>query len=53
MTAESALQGIPTMFTILTWTAQDHAIDMQIELSPASIPFIITSGVRFFEQSHI
>ncbi len=29
------------------------ALDMQMELSRAGIPYQITSGVRFFEQAHI
>ena len=35
------------------YRAHHHAIDLQIELSRASVPFVITSGVRFFEQAHI
>ena len=30
-----------------------HAMDIQMELSRRGIPFVITSGVRFFEQAHI
>ncbi len=29
------------------------ALDMQMELSRAGVPYQITSGVRFFEQAHI
>ncbi|MDP0500201.1 MAG: ATP-dependent helicase [Verrucomicrobiota bacterium JB022] len=30
-----------------------QALDLQLEFSRRGIPFVITSGVRFFEQAHI
>jgi DNA helicase-2/ATP-dependent DNA helicase PcrA len=30
-----------------------HALELQFELTRHSIPFSITSGIRFFEQAHI
>jgi DNA helicase-2/ATP-dependent DNA helicase PcrA len=30
-----------------------HALDLQMELTQRGIPFVITSGIRFFEQAHI
>lgn len=42
----------PSEIAIL-YRAHYHAIDLQVELSRASIPFQITSGVRFFEQAHV
>jgi len=30
-----------------------HALELQLELTRAQIPYILTSGVRFFEQAHI
>lgn len=35
------------------YRAHYHAMDLQMELSRAGIPFQITSGVRFFEQAHV
>ena len=35
------------------YRAHYQALDIQVELSRAGIPFIITSGVRFFEQAHV
>lgn len=35
------------------YRAHYHAVDAQLELSRAGVPFVITSGVRFFEQAHI
>jgi DNA helicase-2/ATP-dependent DNA helicase PcrA len=30
-----------------------HALELQMELTMRNIPFLITSGIRFFEQAHI
>jgi len=30
-----------------------HAMEIQLELTRRGIPFVITSGIRFFEQAHI
>lgn len=30
-----------------------HALELQMELTRRNIPFVITSGIRFFEQAHI
>jgi DNA helicase-2/ATP-dependent DNA helicase PcrA len=35
------------------YRAHFHALDLQLELTRQEMPFIITSGVRFFEQAHI
>lgn len=35
------------------YRAHFQAMDLQMELSRSSIPFQITSGVRFFEQAHV
>ncbi len=35
------------------YRAHYQALDIQVELSRVGIPFIITSGVRFFEQAHV
>ncbi|MFH0952912.1 MAG: ATP-dependent helicase [Verrucomicrobiota bacterium] len=35
------------------YRAHFHALELQLELARERIPFIITSGVRFFEQAHI
>ena len=37
----------------ILYRAHYHAMDLQIELSRKHIPFVITSGVKFFEQAHI
>src|SRR6195256_1370817 len=35
------------------YRAHYHAIELQLELSRRGIPYLITSGVRFFEQAHV
>jgi len=35
------------------YRAHFHAMDLQIELSRRGVPFVITSGVKFFEQAHV
>ena len=37
----------------ILYRAHYQALDIQVELSRLGIPFIITSGVRFFEQAHV
>jgi DNA helicase-2/ATP-dependent DNA helicase PcrA len=35
------------------YRAHFHALDLQLELSRIGMPYVITSGVRFFEQAHV
>jgi DNA helicase-2/ATP-dependent DNA helicase PcrA len=35
------------------YRAHFHALDLQLELSRIGLPYVITSGVRFFEQAHV
>lgn len=35
------------------YRAHFHALELQLELARERIPFVITSGMRFFEQAHI
>lgn len=35
------------------YRAHYHAMDLQMELSRQNVPYVITSGVRFFEQAHV
>jgi DNA helicase-2/ATP-dependent DNA helicase PcrA len=37
----------------ILYRAHFQALDIQVELSRANIDYVITSGVRFFEQAHI
>lgn len=35
------------------YRAHYQALDLQLELTKQGIPFVITSGVKFFEQAHV
>ena len=37
----------------ILYRAHFHAMELQVELSRRGIPFVITSGMRFFEQAHV
>jgi DNA helicase-2/ATP-dependent DNA helicase PcrA len=45
--------GVALRDIAVLYRAHYQAMDLQIELSRASVPFTITSGVRFFEQAHV
>lgn len=38
---------------IVLYRAHMHAKELELELSRAGIPFLITSGVQFFQQAHV
>ncbi len=46
-------EGLRLSDIAILYRAHYQALDLQIELSRQGIPFVITSGVRFFEQAHI
>ncbi len=46
-------EGIPLNEIAVLYRAHFHAMEVQLELTNRGIPFIITSGLRFFEQAHI
>ena len=46
-------QGASYSDIAILYRAHFHAMDLQMELSRRDIPFVITSGVRFFEQAHV
>ena len=37
----------------ILYRAHYHAMELQVELSRRGMPFIITSGLKFFEQAHV
>lgn len=45
--------GIPPEEIAILYRAHFHALEVQLELTRAGIPFEITSGLRFFEQAHL
>ncbi|MFL6588918.1 MAG: ATP-dependent helicase [Chthoniobacterales bacterium] len=46
-------EGIELNDIAVLYRAHYHAIELQLELSRRGIPYLITSGVRFFEQAHV
>ncbi len=45
--------NVPLNEIAVLYRAHFHAMEIQLELTKRGIPFIITSGLRFFEQAHI
>lgn len=46
-------EGRPLSDVAVLYRAHFQALDLQLELSRLGIPYVITSGVRFFEQAHV
>lgn len=46
-------EGIPLSQIAVLYRAHFHSMELQFELTRRNIPFVITSGLRFFEQRHI
>ena len=46
-------EGRPLADIAVLYRAHFQALDVQLELSRLGVPYVITSGVRFFEQAHI
>ncbi len=46
-------EGIELDDMAILYRSHFHAMEIQLELTRRNIPFVITSGIRFFEQAHI
>jgi DNA helicase-2/ATP-dependent DNA helicase PcrA len=46
-------EGIPFNEMAVLYRAHFHSLELQMELTVRKIPFVLTSGLRFFEQAHI
>jgi len=46
-------QGIAFAEMCVLYRSHFHALELQMELTRAAVPYVVTSGVRFFEQAHI
>ncbi len=46
-------EGIPLREIAILYRAHHHAMEIQFELARRGIPFVVRSGVRFFEAAHI
>ncbi len=56
-TAERILQlrdeGVPLAEIAVLYRAHRHVLELQVELTRRGIPYVVRSGMRFFEQAHI
>ncbi len=46
-------EGVALNDIAVLYRAHYHAMELQMELTKRNIPFVITSGLRFFEQAHV
>ncbi len=50
---ELGRRGIPYSEICVLYRSHFHAMELQMELARAQMPYVVTSGVRFFEQAHV
>ena len=46
-------EGVPLPEIAVLYRAHHHAMEIQFELARRGIPFVVRSGVRFFEAAHV
>ena len=46
-------EGIDLHDVAVLYRAHYHSMEVQMEFTKRGIPFVLTSGIRFFEQAHI
>jgi DNA helicase-2/ATP-dependent DNA helicase PcrA len=46
-------EGVPLREMAILYRAHHHSMEIQFELARRGIPFLVRSGVRFFEAAHI
>ncbi len=46
-------EGISLNETAVLYRSHYHSMELQFELTRRNIPFVVTSGLRFYEQRHI
>ena len=46
-------EGLPLPEIAVLYRAHHHAMEIQFELARRGIPFVVRSGVRFFEAAHV
>lgn len=50
---ELADEGVPYSEMAVLYRAHFQSMDVQLQLTQDGIPFVITSGLKFFEQAHV
>ena len=48
-----ARDGVSASECCVLYRSHFHAMELQMELAREQVPYVVTSGVRFFEQAHI
>ncbi|WP_372845132.1 ATP-dependent helicase [Pontiella sp.] len=46
-------RGIPLSEICVLYRSHFHAMELQMELARSQMSYVVTSGVRFFEQAHV
>jgi ATP-dependent DNA helicase UvrD/PcrA len=46
-------EGLPLSDMAVLYRSHWHALELQLELVRRDIPYVVRSGIRFFEQAHI
>jgi DNA helicase-2/ATP-dependent DNA helicase PcrA len=46
-------EGVPLSDIAVLYRSHWHALELQLELVRRDIPYVVRSGIRFFEQAHI
>ena len=46
-------EGIALEAMAVLYRSHFHALELQMEFTRRNIPFVLTSGIRFFEQAHV
>jgi DNA helicase-2/ATP-dependent DNA helicase PcrA len=46
-------EGVPLREIAVLYRNHAHALELQVELTRRRIPYVVRSGLRFFEQAHI
>jgi DNA helicase-2/ATP-dependent DNA helicase PcrA len=46
-------EGVPLQEIAVLYRAHRHVLELQVELTRRGIPYVVRSGLRFFEQAHI
>jgi DNA helicase-2/ATP-dependent DNA helicase PcrA len=46
-------EGMPMEGMAVLYRSHFHALELQMEFTRRDIPFVLTSGIRFFEQAHV
>jgi DNA helicase-2/ATP-dependent DNA helicase PcrA len=46
-------EGVPLKEIAVLYRAHFHSMDLELELMRRSIPYVVRSGIRYFERAHI